>query len=287
MDRSELPIAVFDSGLGGLSVLRALRRLLPRERFVYFGDSANAPYGSRPTAEVRALTLAAFDRLAAEPGCKAMVVACNTATSAAINALRRRWADRPVIGIEPALKPAVDRHPGGSVLVMATETTLREEKFAGLMRRFSDRCTIRPLPCPGLMEFVERGELDSPALENYLHSLLDPIPTPDAVVLGCTHYPFLRPVLRRVLAEKRRCAAAENGGEGRTACPELPDGAELHGLPEILDGSDGTARETKRRLAECGLLRTTGEGETVLLNSSPDPRLQALAARLLNLPTEE
>ena len=256
MDRRELPVAVFDSGLGGISVLRALRAQLPRERFVYFGDSANAPYGSRPTAEVRALTLAAMERLAATPGCKAVVVACNTATSAAVTELRARFADRPVIGIEPALKPAVDRHPGGRVLVLATETTLREEKFAALMRRCADRCEILPLPCPGLMEFVERGELDTPALREYLTRLLAPCPEPDAVVLGCTHYPFLRPVLRSLL------------GPG----------------PELLDGSDGTARETKRRLTESGLLRRAGEGGVSLQNSSDDPALQALAERLLTLP---
>lgn len=256
MGRNELPIAVFDSGLGGLSVLRALMRRLPCERFLYYGDSANAPYGSRRTDEVRELTLRAISRISEAPGCKAIVVACNTATSAAIGELRRRYSDRPVIGIEPALKPAVDRHPGGTVLVLGTETTLREEKFAGLMRSCAGRCGVIPVPCPGLMEFVERGELDSPALRRYLKERLAPHPAPDAVVLGCTHYPFLTPVLRAV----------------------LPQGV------EILDGSDGTARETARRLAEGGLLRASGEGSLTLQNSSPDPALQALAERLLTLP---
>lgn len=258
MDRRELPIAVFDSGLGGLSVLRALLRELPREKFVYFGDSAHAPYGSRPTAQVRRLTLRALSALDREIGCKAMVVACNTATSAAIGALRERFADRPVIGIEPALKPAVDRHPHAQVLVLATETTLREEKFARLMQAYSARAEVVPLPCPGLMDFVERGELDSPALAAYLASLLAPYPAPAAVVLGCTHYPFLRPVLRRMLPLKT----------------------------EILDGSAGTARETRRRLAEEGLLREGGEGDVQLRNSSTDPALLSLAERLLALPED-
>lgn len=119
MDR---PIAVFDSGLGGLSVLRALRRQMPQERFLYFGDSANAPYGSRPTEEIRALTLRSAERLF-RAGAKALVVACNTATSAAIEELRARYPERIIVGIEPALKLAVERHPGGKILVMATEAT--------------------------------------------------------------------------------------------------------------------------------------------------------------------
>ena len=258
MDRRELPVAVFDSGLGGLSVLRALRRVLPQERFVFFGDSANAPYGSRPTEEIRSLTLTALENMDRTYGCKAIVVACNTATSAAIQALRQRYCDRPVIGIEPALKPAADRHPGEQILVMATETTLREAKFAHLMQTYAGRAQVVPLPCPGLVEFVERGELDSPALADYLQTRLAPYPAPAALVLGCTHYPFVRPVLQRL----------------------RPD-------TEILDGSDGTARETRRRLQEAGLLREAGPGEVLLTNSSPDPAKKALAELLLSLPEAE
>ena len=114
------PIAVFDSGVGGLSVLRELVAQMPSEHFLYFGDSANAPYGTRPTAEIRSLTLAHAERLF-DRGAKALVVACNTATSAAIGALRARWPDRVIIGIEPALKLAVSRHPGGCIGVLATE----------------------------------------------------------------------------------------------------------------------------------------------------------------------
>ena len=157
------PIAVFDSGVGGLSVLRELVAQMPSEHFLYFGDSANAPYGTRPTAEIRSLTLAhaecLFDR-----GAKALVVACNTATSAAIGELRARWPDRVIIGIEPALKLAVSRHPGGCIGVLATEATLREEKFAALLQRCAENCHILKCPCPELVEFVERGELTGPSL---------------------------------------------------------------------------------------------------------------------------
>ena len=119
-------IAVFDSGVGGISVLRHLRRQLPGERFVYYGDSANAPYGSRPTEEVRALTLTAVERLKAEYPLKALVIACNTATAAAINDVRSAFPELIVVGIEPALKVAADHYPGGRVGVLATEVTLRE-----------------------------------------------------------------------------------------------------------------------------------------------------------------
>ena len=127
-------IAVFDSGVGGISVLRHLCAVMPQERFLYFGDSANAPYGTRPTEEIRALTLAAAEKLMAR-GLKALVVACNTATAAAIEALRERYPDSIIIGIEPALKTACDRFPGKKIGGMATPATLREERFARLLER--------------------------------------------------------------------------------------------------------------------------------------------------------
>ena len=254
MDRNS-PIVVFDSGVGGVSVLRALARELPWERFVYFGDSANAPYGPRSTQEIRALTLENLTRLKAEYDFKAAVVACNTATSAAIGPLRDAWPELPILGIEPALKPAADCHPGGRVLVMATETTLREEKFARLTARLADRCAVASLPCPELVEYVERGETDSPALEALLREKLNPFLEDglDAVVLGCTHFPFAADCLRRVLP------------------PET----------ELLDGAEGTARNTRVQLAERSLLRDGGPGEILFRNSSPDPALPTLCRRLL------
>ena len=184
MERTELPIAVFDSGLGGISVLRALVQRLPGEDFLYFGDSANAPYGVRPVAEVRRLTQDVIGRLY-DRGIKAAVIACNTATSAAIGPLRAAFPDIPVIGIEPALKPAVAHHR--RVLVLATPLTLREEKFVALMHQCAGCAEIVPLPCPELVEFVERGELDSPALTAYLARQLGPYAgRVDAAVLGCT-----------------------------------------------------------------------------------------------------
>ena len=245
-------IAVFDSGVGGVSVLRELVKLMPQERYLYFGDSANAPYGTRPSAEVRALTLAAAERLMAR-GCKALVVACNTATAAAIVDLRAKYPDRIIIGIEPALKVAADHFPGGEVGVMATPVTLREEKFDVLLHRFTDACTVHKIPAPGLVELVERGMAVSEESEALLKPLLLPYRDRlDAVVLGCTHYPFAAPVIGKLLG-------------GHTA---------------LLDGGPGTARQTRRRLEAEGLL-WDGPGELLIENSSGSQEMVALCRTLL------
>ena len=218
-------IAVFDSGVGGISVLRHLIRHMPGERFLYFGDSANAPYGSRPTEEVKALTLAAAEKLVAR-GIKALVVACNTATSAAIEVLRQTYPEFIIVGIEPALKVAADRFPTGRIGVMATEVTLREEKFDSLVHRVGAQRTIYKIPAPGLVELIEQG-----AEASRLQALLEPLLRPyagklDALVLGCTHYPFATERIRRVLGDKT----------------------------QLLDGGEGTARQTRRLLEKAGLL---------------------------------
>ena len=165
-------IGVFDSGVGGLSVLRHLRRLLPQERFVYFGDCANAPYGSRSTEEVRLLTLSAVETMVHNWPMKALVVACNTATAAAIGLLRKKYPDLIVIGIEPALKLAADRFPGGCIGVMATQVTLREEKFDLLLHRFDSGCTVEKIPAPGLVERIEVGKAEDPETEALLRQIL-------------------------------------------------------------------------------------------------------------------
>ena len=244
-------IAVFDSGVGGISVLRHLRREMPGERFLYFGDSANAPYGTRPTEQIQALTTAAAEMLMGR-GIKALVLACNTATAAAAKSLRLRFPDTIIIGIEPALKLAADRFPGGTVGVMATPATLREGKFARLMER-CDQCQVVKLPAPGLVELVEAGKADSHETEQLLRQLLQPWEGKlDAIVLGCTHYPFARDMIRKLLG--RECA--------------------------ILDGGHGTAIHTRRRLEGEDLLRE-GTGEVIIENSTDDPKLIALCHRLL------
>ena len=214
------PIGVFDSGVGGISVLRELTSIMPNENYIYFGDSLNAPYGTRPLDEVRELTFHTAGHLIGM-GCKCLVIACNTATTAAVRALRARYEGVPVIGIEPALKPAVLHKPHGRVLVLATAVTLHEEKFHRLMARYENDADIFTLACPGIVEFVERGIIEGEELIEYLKQLLrnyidNP---PDAVVLGCTHYPFVRKAIDSVLG----------------------------GHAEIFDGGNGTARETDRK----------------------------------------
>ena len=232
MERTELPIAVFDSGLGGISVLRALVQRLPGEDFLYFGDSANAPYGVRPAEEVRRLTQDVIARLY-DRGIKAAVIACNTATSAAIGPLRAAFPDIPVIGIEPALKPAVAHHR--RVLVLATPLTLREEKFVALMHQCAGCAEITPLPCPELVEFVERGELDSPALTAYLARQLGPYAgRVDAAVLGCTHFNYFKDTMREIMPENMHFVDG-NEGTVRELMRQLDARHGLENLPQTVD----------------------------------------------------
>lgn len=253
MEKSDY-IAVFDSGVGGISVLRHLRQALPQERFLYYGDSANAPYGSRPAEEVRALTLSAVARLRQEAPIKALVVACNTATATSIETLREAYPDLIVVGIEPALKVAADHFPGGRIGVMATPVTLREEKFDHLLHRFETGCSIVKIPAPGLVPLIEQGKVYAPETLALLHRLLDPYRGKlDALVLGCTHFPFAAKAISQVL-----------GGE-----------------VALLEGGGGTARETRRRLTEANLLYD-GPGEVLIRNSSPDPEMIRLSYDRLN-----
>ena len=246
-------IGIFDSGVGGISVLRHMLRLMPDERYLYMGDSANAPYGTKTKEQVRQLSFAVAEKLIAR-GIKALVVACNTATSAAINDLRSAYPDLIVVGIEPALKLAADRFPKGNLGVMATPMTLREEKFDLLLHRFDSQCRVSKIPAPGLVELIEQGRGNSAEAEILLRSLLkDYIGNIDALVLGCTHYPFAAEAISRVLGEQ----------------------------VALLDGGGSTASETKRRLALAGLLND-GCGEIVIENSSADPKIIELAYRLLN-----
>ena len=213
------PVAVFDSGLGGISVLRELVRTLPRENYLYFGDSLHAPYGTKTPQEVVDLSLQAADRLLAQ-GAKALVVACNTATSAAIRTLRKTYPELAIVGTEPAIKPAVERHPGGRILMLATAMTVQEEKFQRLKAQYDEQAQIIPIACSGLMEYVEQGILRGAEVEGYLLDKLEPylkVPI-DAVVLGCTHYPFLSGAIRRIVGRR----------------------------PEIIDGSIGIARQLER-----------------------------------------
>ena len=257
MSKKTQPIAVFDSGVGGISVLRELVKILPNEDYIYYGDSKNAPYGMKDKEQVKELTIAAAEYLFAQ-GAKGLVVACNTATSAGVRALREKYPEIPLVGIEPAVKPAAMYKPGGRVLVMATPMTIREEKFQKLMAQYANDAEILPLPCPGLMDFVERGDLRSEEFRKYLEELLyayrkNPV---DAAVLGCTHYPFAKEMIQEILGER----------------------------VVIFDGGEGTAREMKRRLAEADLLNPSEKPGTVeFRNSLNDDKKLQLCQQLLQL----
>ena len=271
MGMAKAPIAVFDSGLGGLSVVRAIRRMLPAEDVLYFGDSANAPYGTRTVEEVRRLSVAICDRFAAA-GAKAIVVACNTATSACVNDLRARY-DMPIIGMEPALKVACDRglRPDGSVVpqhvvVCATPLTLRERKFAMLMDRFDTVHDIRKQPCPELVRIVEEGRRDDERLVmDTLHGYLDAydLDRIDSVVLGCTHFVFYREYFRRLLPDS---VAIIDGNEGT-----------VRHLADVLARRDELAAPLGAAPAGAGV----PAGVVTVGNSDPSARVAALSHRLL------
>ena len=252
-------IGIFDSGVGGVSVLRDMARMLPHERFVYYGDNLNAPYGVKSEKEIRTLAMNVADVLLALH-IKALVVACNTATSAAIIQLREQLS-MPVIGMEPALKPASQMCRGGQVLVLATPVTLRENKFQRLLKSYESEAEVLPLPCPGLVEMIEKGILEGPELEALLKNLLREAlsPPPDAVVLGCTHYPLVQRSIRKVI-----------------------------GSPvEIFQGGPGTARETGRRLEEAGLRRKDGKGRLEFRSSDEMGSWIPLAEKLFRSAMEQ
>ena len=231
-------IGVFDSGVGGIGTLAEMTRLMPHERFLFYGDTAHAPYGTKSREEVLGYVREIMARMLTRD-VKAVAIACNTATSVAAAELRAEY-DLPIIGIEPALKPAHELRHGGSILVLATPMTLRLDKFQRLMSQYGEGAV--PLPCPGLMELVEREAFGQ--AKRYLEEHFSPydLSRVDAVVLGCTHYVFLRPVLSEILPESVR----------------------------VLDGNLGTARQLRRVLESRGMLREAGEG-SVAFETSGDP----------------
>ena len=266
---STAPIGVFDSGLGGISVVRQIVQDMPHERVLYFGDSANAPYGTKTPQEVRRLSFDIMERFMSQ-GVKAVVIACNTATSAAVNALRDHY-DIPIIGMEPALKVACDRgdtaagdgtaparHMPQHVIVAATPLTLREHKFAALMDRFKANNMISPQPCPDLVEIVESGRLcDHDLVMRTLHRYFDgyDLPSIDSVVLGCTHFVFYRDYFRE----------------------RLPS------TTAIIDGNRGTVRHLGMVLESLGKLAPEEmDGGVEIANSDSGERIAALSRELLH-----
>ena len=242
-------IGFFDSGVGGVSVLHTARRILPNEHFLYYGDNGHAPYGPKPLEEIRRLSAESVGVLL-DRGVKAVVIACNTATSAYAEILRAELK-LPVIGMEPALKPAQEARHGGEILVLATQATLTLPKFQRLMKRYGDH--VIPVVGRGLVELVEAGRADSPETEAALRELLGKYVgrSIDSVVLGCTHYPFLAGAIRRMFPEA-----------------------------ELFDGRTGTCMRLKH-LLEAGGLRSKGTEGSVEFLTSGDASTIALMRRLM------
>lgn len=224
---SDAPVGFFDSGLGGLCILEAFKRLCPAESTVYIADSVNCPYGNRPPHEIRRLSEANAERLLAM-GCKAVVVACNTATAAAIDRLRERWPDVPFVGIEPAVKPAALKSRTGVVGVLATAGTFNGRLYNETKAKFAKGVEVVATVADEFVSLVERGETDGPRAEAVVRAKLEPLLAAgcDVLVLGCTHFPHLKPLMEKVAA-------------GRAA---------------IIDPSDAVAAQTRRVLAARSLL---------------------------------
>lgn len=194
------PIGIFDSGVGGLSVVRELMAQLPAHPLIYLADQAHAPYGQRDLADIRGLA-EEITRFLLAQGARLIVIACNTASAAALHTLRREFPDIPFVGMEPALKPAAEHTRTGHVGVIATAATFQGELFASLLDRYAGAITVHTQVCPELVPLVEAGELDSAQTRQAVTTYLTPLLAAgiDQLVLGCTHYPFLRPVIEETI----------------------------------------------------------------------------------------
>lgn len=242
-------IGVFDSGLGGLSVLAALVEALPQADFAYYADTAHVPYGNKSEAQIQCRVLAIGDYLAGQ-GCSLLVVACNTATAAAVQALRAAHPGIPVVGVEPGIKPAAQDSRSGRIAVLATEATANSQRLKHLIRDHAGQVEVFVEPCPGWATHVEMLQLDDPALATDVHARIEPLLERgvDRIVLGCTHYSFLAPLLREVAGTRA----------------------------QLVDVAAAVARQTQRlagRLAQ-------GSGRLQLHASAHPERLRAALPRL-------
>ena len=254
MDRDR-PLGVFDSGVGGLSILRALRAELPREDFVYFSDAGHAPYGEKEEAFVSERSLAIAVDLLEQHRIKGLVVACNTATAAAVHLLRARHTHLPVVGVEPAVKPAAALTKTGHVAVLATRGTITSAKFQALLASLKEQAEFVLVPCDGLAAAIEADDTQQirTLCERYTRELARR--NVDTLVLGCTHYPFAADVLRE-------CVGAE---------------------VQLVETGEPVARQTKRLLEQQSLLRPEGEGRVHWHTTGSPEALRAAASRWLGL----
>jgi len=254
LTNSRRPIGIFDSGMGGISVLKEATKMLPSESFIYYGDGANIPYGTKSVDVLIQLSDSICQMLIRTYDVKAIVIACNTATSAAVSYLRNKYTI-PIIGMEPALKPAVKAHFGGTVGVLATPVTLREEKFKKLSALYKEQTTVIELPAPNLVTLVEKGTVDGEeAIKEILVALDGNEKTLDALVLGCTHFVFLKEAITLY----------------------------FNNAISIYDGNNGTIRNLKTILEATSQLSQNGVGTVEILNSGGD-KLVDLSWKLFKL----
>jgi glutamate racemase len=249
-------IGVFDSGVGGLSILDEALKQLPRHHYIYLADSANAPYGEKTSSWItnRSLHLC---RYLVEQGCDAIVVACNTATAEAIAQIRAEL-QIPIIGVEPGIKPAAMQSQNGVVGVLATEATLNSDKFNALLATLPSHCRFIKQAGAGLVPLIESGQIESPAMRTLLQTHLKGIvqAQADTLVLGCTHYPFLKNQIKELIGS----------------------------LITIVDTSDAVVRQLSRQLEQHALAEETGGVSLQLLSTTNADTLQAMAERLLQTP---
>ncbi len=254
---SSKPIGIFDSGIGGLSVLSHIRALLPDEDLIYVADTRHLPYGNKSPDYVRARSLHITEFLI-EQGVKSVVVACNTATAASITALRNDF-NIPIVGMEPGVKPGIEQSRNGKVAILATDGTLGSSKFQELMQRFSSLATVMILPCHGWVELVEEQDPENPNAESIIRKQLNPLLDQgvDTFVLGCTHYPFLKQHLDKIAGNKAL----------------------------IIDTGAAVAKQLRRRLAAEGLLNQSQHaGTEQFWSSAPNPVSEQVISRLLGKP---
>jgi glutamate racemase len=255
MKFSTNPIGIFDSGVGGLSVLRAIREQLPAENLIYLGDQGHVPYGARPMEEIQKFS-EGITRFLLYQDSKIIVVACNTASAAALKTLREKFPEVSFVGMEPAVKPAAEATQTGKVGVLATPATFQGALYASVVERFGADVELFQHTCPGLVSQIESGELDTQRTREILQDALLPMleKNIDTVVLGCTHYPFVIPLIEQIVGENVR----------------------------VIDPAPSVARQTQRLLeAENLLNRSNASGRIQYFTSGDVPAVQSALAKLL------
>lgn len=257
---SKSPVGIFDSGVGGISVLRSAREQMPEESFLYFGDQSHIPYGPRPLEQIRDFS-EAITRFLLGQGVKIIVVACNTASAAALKFLREKFPEVPFVGMEPAVKPAAERTQTGKVGVLATPATFQGALYASVVERFANGVVLFQSTCPGLVQQIERGNLDGEETRQILvDSLLPMLENEiDTVVLGCTHYPFVIPLIQQIVGEGVR----------------------------VIDPAPAVARQAGRLLEARGLRnKFATSGDVQIYTSGKPEALRSMLPALLGGPGE-